>query len=213
MARGSKRFSDLERQLDVLVAAGATPAAGTPVFEYLQFKKGINKIDVQNPPTAAERKRFLTMLYPFNRFLGATPDPSNLAAVAITALSNTGRNTFQLTNAKLGYESVPGNVTSPEPEFYPALLRIFNKSADAPTTPISGILKKEYKRYAGRSYSVPFGRSGTLITTPPQTLQTVAEEDSRRALAAKVKAVNARASISCQPEEFGSRRADLPALP
>lgn len=207
MPRRRQRFKQLERELK---AAGYAPVAGTRAAAYLDFKKGVNKIDMENPPTSAERRRSGVAILPF----GIKP-PDNITALnryvaPITALSNTGRTALALSNNDLGYEALAAGNKKPG-NFYPALLKVFNKSAAEPTTPTSGILKKEYTRYAGRNYSIPFGRSTTLGGTG-YGVGVIGEEDSRDLLAQQVKDANSRASVSYDPELFTSVQADLPSL-
>lgn len=207
MPRRKNRFSQLERELK---ATGYAPAPDTRAFQYLQFKKGINTIDMKNVPTSAERVRKGVALLPFNMTVPATPTPANRYICPITVLSNTGRTTFNLSDADLGYEAL-ASANRRVDNFYPAVLRAFNKSANAPTSPTSGILKKEYKRYGGRSYSIPFGRSGTLLGGG-FTVQNATEEESRNELVEQIKVVNPRATVSYEPELFTSPKADLASL-
>lgn len=206
MPRQRDRFKRLEAELKLF---DYNPPAGTRAFEYLNFKKGTNKIKVTNKPTSAERKRLGAAILPFNLPCPAAPVATDRYVASLTGLANTQRtNITGLSETELGYEALETGNKKP-PNFYAAYLRIFAKNPTAVTTPTSQILKKEYRRYGGRSYSLPFGRSATLVTG--FTIATVTEEDSKNALIEMIKDGLANAVISYLPELFTSPQADLPS--
>lgn len=207
MPRRRERFKQLERELK---ATGYAPDPGTCAAAYLDFKKGVNKINMENPPSSAERVRKGVALLPFGIKPPDAPTALNRYVAPITALSNTGRTNLQLSNNDLGYEALAAGNKKPD-NYYPPVLRVFNKTAADPTTPVSGILKKEYTRYVGRSYFIPFGRSTTLGGAG-FGVAVIGEEDSRDILVQRITGANVRASVSYDPEIFTSRRADLESL-
>lgn len=208
MPRRRQRFAQLERELK---ASGYAPDPNSRAGQYLNFKKGINRINVANPPNAAERLRKGVAILPFNLPLELPVTNDDRFLVPITALSNTGRLSLGLSNNELGYEALSPLTKNPG-NFYPALLRVFVKTSSTPmpTSPTSGILRRPYKRYAGRSYSIPFGRSEALVAT--FTAATVTEENSKQALILQIKATNPLTSVSYDPEVFTSQAPDLTSL-
>ncbi|MBG1268246.1 hypothetical protein [Nostoc sp. WHI] len=215
MPRRRQRFADLERQFR---ESGGTAAPGSRLAGYIDFKKGINTIEVTKKLTAAQRKRYGFAILPF----GVSPEdatPTRYAA-AITSYSNAGRTALALSDAKLGYENINAS-TEQSDNFYPALLRVFVKSSDTKTNPISGITKKKYSRTPGISYSFPFGRTLTSVTdaktgATESTIDKVDAEDVRKSLSSSLKsnsATNNVTSISYEPEVFRVGKPDLASPP
>ncbi|MGB3651226.1 MAG: hypothetical protein WBA41_08445 [Rivularia sp. (in: cyanobacteria)] len=204
MPRKTQRF----RRLDALYRElkGAVPAGNTKLAGYEAFLKGEKKIKVEKKLTAAQRKRYAFAIYPFNLSLATTPEATDRYAAPITAYSNTGRtaNGVNLSDNELGYFNVD-SLTKQTGDFYPALLRIFVKtSATATSTKAtSSITGESYDKFAGNSYSIPFGRSITSADTGA-TPQTVGEEERRKTLIADLRAVATVGSISYEPELFRS---------
>ncbi|MCC5620714.1 hypothetical protein [Nostoc sp. CHAB 5715] len=212
MPRRRRRFSDLERQFR---ESGGTAAPGSRLAGYIDFKKGINKIEVTKKLTTAERKRYGFAIIPF----GTTPEDSTPTryAAPITAYSNAGRASLNLTDAKVGYEPITGGTEQSE-NFYPAVLRVFKKTSDTKTTPISGVTKKEYTRTAGVTYSIPFGRTVTAVKdaktdATESVLDKVDAEDVRKSLSVFLKTQPGVASISYEPEVFKVGKPDLASPP
>ncbi|WP_375470981.1 hypothetical protein [uncultured Nostoc sp.] len=208
MPRRRQRFADLERQFR---ESGGTAAPGSRLAGYIDFKKGINTIEVTKKLTSAQRKRYGFAILPF----GVTPEDSTPTryAAAITAYSNTGRIALNVTNSKAGYETIDGSTEQSE-NFYPALLRVFVKSSDTKTNPISGITKKKYSRTPGSSFSFPFGRTLTTVTdsktgATESTIDKVDAEDVRKSLSNFVKTQPNVTSVSYEPEVFRIGKQDL----
>lgn len=208
MPRRRQRFSQLERELR---ASGYAPPAGSRAAAYLDFKKGVNKIDVKNAATSAERARKGVALLPFGMLPPDAVTAAHRYVASITALSNTGRLGFGLSNNDLGYEALAAGNKNPG-NFYPPLLKVFNRTSMNTTSPTSGILKKEYNRYPGRNYSIPFGRSAT-VGGGGFTIKTIGEEDAKSALIDQiVTAERPLVLVSYEPELFTSPKKDLASL-
>lgn len=213
MPRRRQRFSDLERQFK---ESGGTAAPGSRLAGYIDFKKGINKIDVSVVLTAAQRKRVGYGILPFNLTPGASPTDADRYAAAITQYSNTGRTNVGLTSNKCGYNNIVP-ATQQERDFYPALLKVFVATSNTTTSPISGITKKEYTRTPGRTYAIPFGRTITDVVdaktgVAETTLDAVDQEDVRKSLAsqaADVTNTETARSVSYEPELFRPGRKPL----
>jgi hypothetical protein len=201
--RHRQRFSDLNR---VLRASKGVVPAESRVGNYLEYLKGNRKIDVKHQPAQNHKNRHSIGLIPFN--LNVVEDTPKYYKAAITAWSEAGRKThLSLTNNDLGYEDSE-NAEKVE-GYYPAALKVAVRGVNtALTTPRSGITNKEYKRKLGFSYTVPFGRSKSLISTVT-TLVRCVEEQSRVALTEKIrKEVTtgvAIVSIGYDPERFRTR--------
>ncbi len=211
MPRRRRRFSDLERQFR---DSGGTAEAGSRLAGYIDFKKGINRIEVTKKLTAAERKRYGFGILPFG--LSAPEVTPKRYAAPITAYSNGQRATLGLTDAKLGYADIDAGTEQSE-NFYPALLRVFVRAGDTKTNPISAITKKKYSRTPGATYSFPFGRTISSVKdaktgTSESQLDDVDAEDVRKSLTADLKALPADkkiTSISYEPEVFKVGKPDL----
>jgi hypothetical protein len=212
MPRRRQRFSDLERQFR---ESGGIAAPGSRLAGYIAFKKGESKIEVKKKLTGAERKRYGFAVIPF----GLNPDattPKRYAA-SLTSYSNVGRTALGVTDNKAGYENITASTIQSE-NYYPALLRVFVKSSDTKTTPVSAVTQKEYSRTAGSTYSFPFGRTTTDVVdtttgTAKATLDSVDAEDVRKSLATFVKGKPNVASISYEPEVFKVGKQDLVSPP
>lgn len=215
MPRRRPRFSDLERQAR---DAGYVAEANSRLAGFINFKKGINKIEVKNKVSAADRKRYAYAILPFGIILPAAPTITDRYQAPITQHSNAGRRTLNLSDAQCGYIDMVVGVHR-EGNFYPAIIRpvVVNPTpVNRDATPLSGVTKKNYKRsYVGKSYGIPFGR--TITDIPNATMQNVGEQTVRDTLATKVKAVTAAnvKTISFLPEEFKSPGQELvsPAAP
>lgn len=213
MPRRRQRFSDLERQFR---DSGGVAEANSRLAGYIDFKKGVNKIEVKNKVSATDRKRYAFAILPFGLAVPAVPLAGDRFQAPITAYSNAGRTALSLSNAQCGYDTKDA-ATNPGDNFYPAIIRpvIVNASpTSGDLTPISGVTKKPYKRsFVGKSFGIPFGR--TITGVDGSTLQTVTEEQVKFALATAAKSVvaaNVR-SISYLPEEFKSPKAELISPP
>jgi hypothetical protein len=208
MPRRRQRFSDLERQFR---ESGGVAAPGSRLAGYIAFKKGESKIKVENKITAEKRKRYGFAVIPF----GLNPDattPTRYAA-GLTGHSNDGRKALDVSDNKVGYENIDASTIQSE-NYYPALLRVFVKSSNTKTTPISAVTKKEYSRTPGTTYSFPFGRTitGVLDATTgavKTTIDSVDAEDVRKSLATFVKTKGNVASVSYEPEVFKVGKQDL----
>lgn len=203
MPRRRRRFSDLERQFR---DSGGVAEPGSRLAGYIEFKKGLRKIDVNVVLTAQQRARVGFGILPFNLAPSDPVVPANRYAAPITNYSNGLRTTIGLTNLDLGYADIDAS-TNQTNDFYPALLKVFVPTANAaPLTPISGVTGKEYTRKAGRSATVPFGRTTAGA-------QTDTEETRKRLLIVAAKtgtgADSKATSASYEPEIFKSGRAPL----
>lgn len=209
MVRGSRpRFSFLERALK---AAGGTPAAGSRLGNYAEFKKGNRAIEVSKKLSPAQRKRYAIALVPFNKTPADTTAEKKYRTT-ITQYSNEGRKLLTtLTDTKLGFfEIAAGN--QPGNGYYPAILRLFvptNAETPTKTNPTSGITGQKYSRTAGASYTVPFGRLGSDLTQGEEVRRLELIEDAKTGNGADKKATG----ITCEPEYFANAQADVPALP
>lgn len=212
MPRRRPRFSDLERQFR---ESGGTAAPGSRLAGYIDFKKGVNTIEVTKKLTSAQRKRYGFAILPF----GVSPEdttPTRYAA-AITSYSNAGRLALEVTNPKVGYETIDG-ATEQSENFYPALLRVFVKTSDTKTNPISGVTKKKYSRTPGSTFSFPFGRTITSVVdsatnATESVIDKVDAEDVRNSLAVFVRTKPNVASVSYEPEVFKIGKQDLASPP
>lgn len=209
MPRRRQRFGDLERQFK---ESGGTAAPGSKLAGYIDFKKGINKIEIKNKVSAADRKRYAFAILPFGLAVPTNPVITDRYQAPITVHSNTGRVALGLSNAQCGYENMDAGVQRGR-NFYPAIIRpvVVNANpANGTLTPTSGVTKKEYRRsFIGKSYGIPFGRTVTGVAGAAIT--TVSEEQVKNALADAVKGVataNVR-SITYLPEEFKSPEQEL----
>jgi hypothetical protein len=205
--KGRKRFGFLEKALK---AAGGSPAPGSRLGNYKDFKNDLRKIEVTKKLSAAERKRYAIALLPFNNTPPATPADEDRYRATITGYSNTGRTALTLTNAQLGYADIAGG--NQTVEFYPALLKVFvpsNAETPTKTEPTSGITGKKYTRTEGASYSIPFGRSEAAPTESEQARRLFLTIEAKTGNGTTIKAT----SVSYEPEEFGNAEADVPALP
>lgn len=209
MPRRRSRFNDLERQFR---ENGGVAAPGSRLAGYIDFKRGVNKIEVKNKIPAADRKRYAYAVLPFNLRTAAVPTIADRHQAPITQHSNNGRRLLQLSDAQCGYENMDPQVNRGR-NFYPAIIRpvVLNTAAtDTNLSPISGVTRKEYKRsFIGKSFGIPFGR--TIAGTDGATIANVGEEEVKQALAAAVKGVVAAnvKAISFLPEEFKSPEQDL----
>lgn len=203
MPRRRQRFS----RLDALYRAvrGNIPADNPELANYIEWRKGNRKITVNQKLTTAERKRYAFGILPFNIELAAAPTPTDRYAAPITAYSNTGRKSaaVALSDADLGYENVDPN-TNHVSGFYPAILHIFVKdnATSPPVDKISDITGEPYKRHAGKSFTVPFGR--TVSGDKDGNVTSSGEDDIKNALIADLKSKTAVGGVSYEPELFRS---------
>lgn len=212
MPRRRSRFSDLERQFR---ESGGVAAPGSRLAGYIDYKKGINQVQITQRLTAEQRKRFGFAVLPFNISPPDTVTAADRYAAPITAYSNAIRGNIGLSNNQCGYENIVA-ATQQSENFYPALLRVFIPNGNT-ATPVSAITKKEYTRKLGQSASIPFGRTITSVTdakkgTAETSLADADEEDVRQSLAAAARAGtgNAKASsVSYDPEVFRVGKPDL----
>lgn len=214
MPRRRPRFSDLDKQFR---ESGGVAAPGSRLAGYIAFKKGETKINITKVPTAAERKRFGYGVYPFGLSVGTITADDRYAA-PITVLSNAGRTSLGFTDAQLGYQDIDAS-TKQEDSFYPALMRVFvpTDAAAAPAVRTSAITVKQYKARAGRSYTIPFGRtlagSADAKTGVADTvIDDVDLEDVKKVLALKANTGNGTAkatSVSFDAEVFRNKRKAL----
>lgn len=218
MPRRRNRFAQLEKQFR---ESGGTAAPGSRLAGYIDFKKGINKIEVKVKLTAAQRKRFGFGILPFGLSVPASPTDADRYAAPITAYSNAIRVDLSLSDNECGYANIV-SATRQADNFYPALMRVFVATPNAAkTTPISGVTKKEYTRTPGKSASIPFGRTVTSTadarTGATETvLDAVDQEDVRLSLALQAKAgsgTNKATSVSFEPEVFRRGKPDLEPPP
>ena len=205
MPRRRSRFARLERDLR---NQAFNPTKGTNAAEFFNFLKGINKIKQTKPATGAEKAPKKVAIYPFNKSVSDVVDPKQAFLTFFSTMSDAVVETQFNLKGKLGHIKFDPKVSQRHPNFYPALLRIFLKNPNqaAPATPTSGILKKQYNRYLGRSYAYPFGRDATLIAGVP--FSSISEQDSLDALKDVVTAKTKLATMSYEPEEFGSPERD-----
>ncbi|RAM49474.1 MAG: hypothetical protein C6Y22_22225 [Hapalosiphonaceae cyanobacterium JJU2] len=213
MSRRQRRFSALERAYKL---SGGSAAPDSRLAGYIEFKKGNKKIKVEKKLTAAERKRVAYAILPFGLSAPSSPTDADRYRIAITNYSNSARTgVLTLANNKVGY-AVINAANVQDPNFYPAALRVFVKSSDTKTTPVSGVTGKEYSRTPGATYTIPFGRTVTDVTnkkdgTAESTVDDADQLDVRDSLATAVKSKAGVLSVSFLPEEFKSPQADLTA--
>jgi len=205
MPRRRNRFSRLDSLYRTL--KGNIPADNQELTNYIEWRKGNRKITVSQKLSPEQRRRYGFAVLPFNIELDAPPTPADRYAAQITAYSNTARNAapISLSDTDLGYADIDGN-TIQNDNFYPALIRVFvkdNPTAD-PTDKTSDITGESYKRHAGRSYSIPFGRSAT--GDADGDVKSSGEENIKNALLAKVKPNPAVGSATYEPEIFRTGR-------
>lgn len=211
MPRNRSRFADLERQFR---ESGGVAAPGSRLAAYIEYKSGKTKATRRKPAlTAAQRKRFGVSLVPFNKEQGAAVDQTERYVSSITSYSLNGAKSLGLnTGTDLGYENqvVGGKSAITGGGYYPAILRPFVPAAGvAPTTPLSGITKKEYKYQSGSSYGIPFGKRTANADTD-------CEEDRRVALSATVRTGGtggAATSVGYEPEVWRKEQDSLPEAP
>lgn len=213
--RRRNRFSRLEQQFR---ESGGTAAPGSKLAGYIDFKRGVNRIDIREARrlTAAQRRRFGFAVLPFGLSTPATPGADDRYAAPITAYSNQYRVVAGLTNAELGYDDIVG-ATNQADNFFPAICRFFINFGTV-LTPLSGVTRKEYRRKDGRSISVPFGRTITNVTdqkagTAEATVDDVDYEDMKSSLSLqlrnKVVEGGIITSISFEPEIWRVGKPDL----
>lgn len=217
MPRRRNRFSRLDAQFR---DSGGTAAAGSRLAGYIAWKKGERKVTINQKLTSAERKRYAVAILPFALTPPGTPTAADRYQAPITQYSNGQKSNLGLTSNRLGHGALD-TATVKDPNFYPALLRVFVATSTTPTTPISGITGKEYTRIPGRNYSFPFGRTITSVedkkTGLAETaLDQVDELDVRDSLITELKAnatTNGVRSISYEPEVFRVGRSVLQSAP
>lgn len=206
MPRRRPRFAALEKQFR---ENGGVAQPGSRLAGYIDFKKGINKIEVTKILTSAQRKRYGFGILPFGLSPAATT-PKRYAA-PITQYSYDKIASVGFSAAKLGYEDID-SATEQSENFYPALLRVFIKDG-ANTTPISGVTKKEYTRTNGATYSFPFGRTITaddaVTGVATAALGDADAEDVKKTLATIARARPGVTSVSYEPEVFKVGKQDL----
>lgn len=191
-----KKLNDLYRTLN-----GNIPPENTALTNYEEWRKGNRKVTINQTLTSEQRKVFGYAIVPFNLEITAEPTASDRYAAPITKYSNDGRQgaPLSLTDAELGYADIDGD-TAQDDKFFPALIRVFVKdnAGGASTTRISGITGEEYKAFAGKSYSIPFGR--TIQGDKDGNIISGGEDDAKKQLATKVKAIAQVSSFSYEPE-------------
>lgn len=209
MPRRKSRFNDLEKQFR---ESGGVAAPGSKLAGYIDFKKGLNKIEVKNKVPAADRKRYAFALLPFGLRTRTDAVITDRYQAPITQYSNNGRRLLQLSDAQCGYENMAAGVQKGR-NYYPAVIRpvILNTApTDGNLSPISGVTRKEYNRaFIGKSFGIPFGR--TITGVDGASIVSVGEEEVKQALATAIKAVPAAnvKAISYLPEEFKSPEQEL----
>lgn len=204
MARRRNRFKRLDSLYRTL--KGNIPPDNTELTNYIEWRKGNRKITVNKKLDPQQRKRYGFGVLPFNREIQATPAPTDRVAAPITAYSNEGRKTkLSLSDADLGYANIDGDTLQLD-NYFPAVLRVFVKdnANDPSVDKTSDITGESYKRHAGSTYSIPFGRS--LEGDDDGSLNSSGEDDVKNALLSKVKAVPAVSSVSYDPEVFRTGR-------
>lgn len=206
MPRKRQRFN----RLDGLYRAvrGQIPPGNTELTNYIEWRKGNRSITVDQKLSPEQRRRFGFAILPFNIEISSTPTPDDRYVAPITSYSNEGRKSAALgtlSDAELGYETINGD-TRQDDNFYPALLRVFVK--DNPTAEsvnkTSGITGESYKRHAGKSYSIPFGR--TLTGDDDADLSSSGEDSVKTTLIAKIRPLAAVGGVSYEPELFRVNR-------
>jgi hypothetical protein len=207
MPRRRQRFSDLERQFR---ESGGVAAPGSRLAGYIAFKKGESKIKVAKQITSDGYA-----VIPFGLSV-ASNTPLRYAA-GVTFFSDKGRKALNVSDNRVGYENISATTIQSE-NYYPALLRVFVKSSNTKTTPISAVTKKEYSRTPGSNYSFPFGRTITSVKdatsgVDESDLQNVDAEDVRKSLVSFVKVQGNVTSISYEPEVFKVGKQDLISPP
>lgn len=215
--RRRRRFSDLEKQFR---ESGGTAAPGSRLAGYIDYKKGINKVEIRDTRklTAAQRKRYGYAIVPFGLTVPATVTSGDRYAASITAYSNQYRKEAGLTDNELGYQDIVGATIQSE-IFFPALCRFFINFGTT-LSPTSGIVKKEYKRKDGRTITVPFGRTMSDVTdattgATEATLDDVDYQDVRTSLALALKGkvvggtTNVITSVTFEPEVWKVGKSDL----
>lgn len=208
MPRRRSRFSNLEAEFRS--NGGGTPAPGSRLAKYIDFKTGKTKVDRRKAAlTDAQRTRFGISLLPFNIDAPATPTQADRYKTSITAYSNTGRTELGLSDAELGYGAqTAGSVDAKgDPSYYPALLRPAIKGTVEDKTATSAITGAKYYYKEHRLLGVPFGRRTTSAAAD-------SEEDQRSKLAIAAKAGTTKAtSVGYDPEVWRGKKAPLPELP
>lgn len=198
MARRKRRFSRLNEMYRA--ARGEVENAAPELKNYGDFLKGVRKIKQTQVVSSADRRRYGVAIVPFNVYISGTPDATDRLIASITKYSNDGRKSTAvgLSDADLGYESIDES-TGDNPAFYPALIRFFVKTSagTAPGSKVSDITGTPYTRFAGKSFSVPFGRTSDT---------TQAEEEVRKSIVVKLRASASVTGISYEPELFRTSR-------
>ena len=206
--QSKSRFSKLSKRLR---AYGGTAAAGTPEGEYLNYIKGINKINVTRRPAQEYLERFTVGIMPFGIDFTNIPAPgyADKWAAFMTVFSSLGMAEVGLTPVNLAYEENTQDY-SEKLGFFPAMLRWRTTVISAtPTTETSGITKKTYKRKPNQNFQIPFGRTQSASILPngsTLTIATVTENIVGDRLASLVKSVALSGkkvtSVSIVPEEI-----------
>lgn len=207
--RKRPRFSFLDRALK---AAGGSPAAGSRLGNYKDFKEGRRTIEVTNRLTPAERKKYAIALIPFNKIAPATPTAADRYRTTITQYSDTGRRSLTtLTNVELGF-SDPDTLNESDGGYYPAILRLFvPSSATDPvvSNPISQITGERYSRTEGKSFTIPFGRKAADVNQTEEVRRKALAEAAKTGNGSNIKATG----VSYEAEYFANTPDDVPALP
>lgn len=193
MPRSKGRFSRLNKELR---ASGASATAGR-AGEYLKFLKGENKIDVGRRPAQEQLQIFNVAVIPFGVSPRTGTADQGQLQVSMTVQADNIRNLFGAdgNDARFGIDRNLANAGT-DKGFYPALVRVFVALAnEQPTNATSGILGAtygKYKRYKGRSGSIPFGRTLRDMIDPatgtgPAALGAVNEEMVKNAISRNLK--------------------------
>lgn len=217
--RRRNRFSRLEQQFR---ESGGQAAPGSKLAGYIDFKKGINKVEVRDARklTSAQRTRYGYAVLPFGLSVIGTITDADRYAAAVTQYSLSFRTEIGLSLGELGLEEIVA-ATQQADEFYPALVKPFINFGTE-ITPVSGITKKEYSRKDGRSITLPFGRTATSVTdaktgTTDSSIDDVDYNDMRSSLLVKLKNKSVTSgkitSVSFEPEVWKSGRATLASPP
>lgn len=188
MPRSRGRFSRLNRELRASGASATSGRAG----EYLNWLKGVNKINVTRRPSQAYMQRFNVGVIPFGVSPKTGASELNHVITSMTVQADAIKATVTgATDAKLGIERDLTKIRE-ESGFYPAQAKVLLVGASAQTeTETSGITKQPYKTIKGRSGSIPYGRTTTGVVdaetgAAEADIGTVDELDIRNSLAREV---------------------------
>lgn len=192
MPRKRSRFSRLDAELK---ASGGTAPVGTRAGDFLNFRKGINKITQPRRPGSEVLARFGVGVLPFGLTPAATTPVYYIASMTIQAEQIRA---FFNTAASLNNYGIETRTTATQDAtgiFYPAQVKVFITALNAVSTPENSKIipsADQYRRFKGRSGSIPFGRTITGVTdagtnAAETALGNVDEEDVKKSLASKLK--------------------------